>query len=504
MGPIPMKRLTFIIIAINNWQLLGCSSQLRVVGHSVGQVPAEEEPLKREESAADQEGSSATCQDPVLDRIPADVQIELCDGSLVFGSFPLCSKGVQTGCLTTPSYPAVHLRADSKTKIMPQFIVNGQTGLLENCSESSSSTCKTNERFKSYVSKSISSEKIRSGRSIAGVEGKLDPACSAPNQIDCVSSEQFPAVMSSRLVPINIAKNASVSGVVGSMPIVRRCRNSANLNRLDAMAASNLTFTVPRASVDVTLNKITLVGPHGMTTGFSLRFAGSPLPLPLAAGTQYFAIVDPAFPKEFRLAATETDAFAEITIDIIDQGSDAQTVRPYGDGEVGFWDLIDDHNNGAASHPSNLFWSQTEHCGPENFEKLASSPGITPTGTILTHANVAWTEIWQDLTTGVKFTNILNNGLGSSRQFNFVQLCQSLDSGDGAGKWYLPTQKEMLRLYINGISRVPLSAMSYSSYWSSTQVRVYPGNSWSMYPFNGATASNLRSVTTNGAFCVRY
>lgn len=81
------------------------------------------------------------------------------------------------------------------------------------------------------------------------------------------------------------------------------------------------------ASVDATANTITVTGAHNMVTGEIFRIASSvTLPTPLAAATDYYAIV--SSPTVFKAATTYANAIAGTAIDLSDAGVGTITVTP--------------------------------------------------------------------------------------------------------------------------------------------------------------------------------
>lgn len=451
-------------------------------------------------------GSSAGvgCKEPPLDKIPSDVKVRMCSGVMAAGKLPVCSGAMRQGCLTTPDYPAVRIAPETYGRMLKAMSINGQTGQLSECNSDMNNGCITTNRFRSVNAQAIDQNLVKSGSLLGGLSGALDAPCTSAGAVGCVTTALFPAVKGTDLTSANIAADAAIGSVNGSLKVTRRCKNAARLARYDAFGPSNLVFTLPRSAVDTVTDTFTFSANHGMKTGFPFRMSGAPLPAPLVADTAYYAIVDPANPTKAKVALSEADAFNSISVDITDQGSDTQTVRPFGDASVGFWDLIDDFANGAATPPTDLFFSAGETCGPETFQRIDGTAGRVPSGVIPASGNVAWTEIWQDTTTGLMFTNILYTGGGSTMHADALKLCASLNSGDGPGKWYLPTQKELIGLYINGASHVPMSGRGFYGLWTSTQVRSTSGNAWHVYITDGATPHGLRINVNYGVLCVRF
>ena len=154
-----------------------------------------------------------------------------------------------------------------------------------------------------------------------------------------------------------------------------------------------------------------------------------------------------------------------------------------------------------------------------NFMKLSASSGFAPSGTTYSGASSAFTQIWQDLVSGQYLTNILYDGGGTPSGTDWdksTSLCASVDSGDGAGKWRLPTQVELCGpgyasgtcnggLYAHDIKNVAFAGGDWTShyFWSSSPVAGSPSNAWNVFLSRGFTLSNDKNITSFGVFCAR-
>ncbi len=170
------------------------------------------------------------------------------------------------------------------------------------------------------------------------------------------------------------------------------------------------------------------------------------------------------------------------------------------------WDTIDDYNNGTLTPPVDGPWGSAYVCDPNNFTNVSALglPGLTPTGTTPAGANVVFSQIWRDDLTGVYFTNIIKSVTAGSNWQGIMDMCANLDSGDGPGKWRLPTQKELLQLYIDGISRLAVSGGAFGYYfWTSTKDSTN-SNALALDLSNSYTENTIaRTNTTTRAICVR-
>jgi hypothetical protein len=99
----------------------------------------------------------------------------------------------------------------------------------------------------------------------------------------------------------------------------------------------------------------------------------------------------------------------------------------------------------------------------------------------------------------------LYDGSGAVDWAGAASMCKGLNSGDGTALWRLATQKELMQLYIDGISRLTVAGGTWSNQymWSSSAVSNNTNYAWITFlDKNGQTFGN-RNFTTNGVVCVR-
>lgn len=70
--------------------------------------------------------------------------------------------------------------------------------------------------------------------------------------------------------------------------------------------------------------------------------------------------------------------------------------------------------------------------------------------------------------------------------------------------WYLPSQKELMMAYIDGIyNQTNTTFASASNFWSSTEGSDGPSYAWRVYLHNGYTYNRTKITATNYVRCVR-
>jgi len=89
-----------------------------------------------------------------------------------------------------------------------------------------------------------------------------------------------------------------------------------------------------------------------------------------------------------------------------------------------------------------------------------------------------------------------------------INYCATLDFA-GRTDWYLPSQKELMQAYIDGIyNQAGIDEESAAAfvtdqlYWSSSEVSYCSTCAWYVYLFNGEPYYNLKTNTNSGVRCV--
>jgi len=144
--------------------------------------------------------------------------------------------------------------------------------------------------------------------------------------------------------------------------------------------------------------------------------------------------------------------------------------------------------------------------------EVSGSPFAT-TGTGLSTGKVKKDERtglwWSAASTLGTYTNSFDNATDGTRPTggNAIAFCNTLQTtpaGGFAGKttWYLPTQKELMQAYIDGIYSQDTAFGTTSYFWSSTEGSNDSTNAWRVRLYNGSTLNDLKT-NSNGVRCVR-
>lgn len=144
-----------------------------------------------------------------------------------------------------------------------------------------------------------------------------------------------------------------------------------------------------------------------------------------------------------------------------------------------------------------------------NITLTPPASGLTPSGNTPSGANVKFQYIWQDQVTGVYLGNALTTGSDNVNYTEGEQICTSLNSGDGTGKWMIPGVLDIVDLLDHGILDIPTQGFAFFalSAWSSTGEPGPGGEVNYFYRFVHMGSGSIFSDephNENGLFCIRH
>lgn len=243
--------------------------------------------------------------------------------------------------------------------------------------------------------------------------------CTRSGETDCITTATVPAGDSTRLTQQDIQNGSSLGGLQGSMRATKVCKNGLGKHSTSAAipwngAAMNGggTVTINNGSTTVTLagsNFVWSIGVHDRIT--------------VAGQTRTVASVT---------TTTVLDVTVPFTVSV---AGSAWSVTPYVPDD-GF--MMSDIQTGGT-----YTGTGRTNCNESNFTDVTSTTSpYKPSG------DVAWTNIYRDDLTGVFVTNRLHVGLTLAEA---AARCEALNGfATGGTGWRLPTEKEVLQLYIDG------------------------------------------------------
>lgn len=102
-----------------------------------------------------------------------------------------------------------------------------------------------------------------------------------------------------------------------------------------------------------------------------------------------------------------------------------------------------------------------------------------------------------------------NNGNSLATWENAINVCPNYDSGDGAGRWRMPTQRELMLMWIlrDKLETAGVVSFSNGGFWSGTMNAL--GSSWKLEFGNGQMSAQTHftgspaTPTTLRVRCVR-
>lgn len=190
----------------------------------------------------------------------------------------------------------------------------------------------------------------------------------------------------------------------------------------------------------------------------------------------------------------------------------------YDDGETNGDDSVGDFQN-ATAYSSWYTGSGRSNCNETNFSDVSSTivpddskreasssvvnvdgDGDPNTGP----GSIAWTKVFRDDLTGLYFSNVLvDSGTGMTWP-QALSFCAGLNGGTAGNGWRVPTQKELMQLYINGVSKLADLGNVTQYFWSSSTLSSTTTNAWRVALGAGQTLAASAAKTVTLAFvCVR-
>lgn len=133
------------------------------------------------------------------------------------------------------------------------------------------------------------------------------------------------------------------------------------------------------------------------------------------------------------------------------------------------------------------------NCDGSTFDDVTGGLNLVPDTTQM----ASWSRVYQDVLTGMYLTNVF-----FAFWSNAVDACANLNGGahSGGTGWHLPTQKELLQLYVDGA--VGLFPNTGHTLWAST-FYTNPNQVLTLALNSGTMASSWRWGTSNPYVCVR-
>ena len=489
--------------------------------------------------------TSSTCTDPDLAKVASDVTFMLCNGTMATGTLDLtnlvagnvktgvtigsvtgtysgaaavadCTTNGATGCKTTATYKSADLTNLTAANVKSGVTIAGTAGSLTAeshvaCTANGQTGCVTTSTYKSADLSNLSAGNVKTGITIAGITGTVPvySNCSANSQTGCIATSTYKSADLTNLTAANIKSGTAIAGVTGQYPsatypltgaTAANDLTAATLNIRIKSAASFEWFDSAGArqtgagDADITAasikNGVSVFGTTGTYTGTAPDAAN------IRAGVTVSGVTG-TLKTQCRNGATLATFDAASTPDNSTTGGTANST-------VNHWDSLAGNNQSGVFNPTELpsDWSATTNtCNASDWVSNIAGATCVNAGSLC---------VYQDKISGMYWTNLQRSTQNSTFNKDWaaaVTACEGLTMG-GFSDWRLPTQKELMQAYVNGIATIESSAFvgdMNQYFWTSTSLNVIVSskrNGWAVIPETGATAYREKTNSYR-TMCVR-
>lgn len=300
--------------------------------------------------------------------------------------------------------------------------------------------------------------------------------CAEDGKTNCITNINFPALNKHAVDGTKILFGTTIAGVAGKQRGVAICRNGKGITNAggstaapwDGWRSATGTVSITNGSVNVS----------GVGTGFAGdHSAGDEI---LVAG------------ETRRIASIASNTSMTVTTAFTTTAAGVTYTQRSPNNDI----TVDDFQNGASPWYTG---SDGTNCHEGNFIDVTnSSSTLVP----WTAQEPTWTKIFQDKLTGVYLTNQFINPNTWTRA---TERCLGLNGGTAGSGWRLPTQKELMQMYIDGIAKIDTSFGDITAYyWTSTTASNTADTAWRLRLQYGSTVStNKGSSSSMSHICVR-
>ncbi len=450
-------------------------------------------------------------------------------GTATLESHSNCGADGGIGCVTTATYAAAY------TTGLAAKVVSGNTvaGIAGSAQEESHTTCNTDGAtgcitsvsFKAANMSNVLAANIKSTITIAGVAGSLTPEshtnCAADGAVGCVTTASYKAANMTIVNAGTIKSGTVIAGVTGQYPSGSYPLASAtatadlDLATFDAKIKSAVAFEwfdssgtlhTNTGDPDIVaaniLSNATIFG----TTGAVLNCTADNQVGCVTNGPFRSADTNAFNAWDIRRGKTVAGVSGNIAFfkNMADTSVFDRSSGTAGAAGLDVYDTVEDTNNNAAfptQNPGGWFQANGSNWTMDPTSDNGTGGGVAGDGI----CNGGEACVYIDNLTGIYWAR----DDGTSRNWeNSITLCENLAYG-GYTDWRVPTQKELMQAYTNGIwsKRTPLNLdLGVFFYWSSTTVStsIALANAWVVYLDSGATSNlNIKASGLARVSCVR-
>jgi hypothetical protein len=162
---------------------------------------------------------------------------------------------------------------------------------------------------------------------------------------------------------------------------------------------------------------------------------------------------------------------------------------------IDHWDTTDDYANNPGGYPTSNPWNADYFCNQANWQAVG-------TGTDCFTAGDSGECVYLEEFSGLMFSEV--QGTAATWQ-EAIDSCNGLNFGGYSVGWRVPTQKEFMKAYVNGIYDLDDNEIGdlKTEFWSSSTRSTFTATqAWGVIPANGDTGVNTKT-NTRSFLCVR-
>ena len=440
-----------------------------------------------------------------------------------------CTADGQQSCLVSGSFKALNPSSVDGSKMLTTETLLGVTGTISACGSDGASACyvptyaATTQPYKAidYDHINTNKAKVRTSLTIAGLAGTLAD-CSSNGATDCVTTTSYKSADLTNLSAGNIKSGVTVAGQLGDYPSSTHPLTGADstadldLATFDAKIKSSASFEwfdssgsryTNSGDTDIAVgniaNGVTIFG----TTGSLV------IPSPCTGDGQSDCFVPPYDGSTNVFKSADTSAFSTWDIrsgktvggvsgsitfykNMADTASFNRTTGAGALAGVDIYDTIDDYNNGTFPTQNPGGWDQAT-----GVNWLRDSQSDTDSdGTCDGIENC----VYKDQNSGLLWSR---SDLTTKTWENAITYCDGLNGsnyGGYSGGWRLPTEKELLQAYVDGIwSQKGRLNFTPGHFWSSSSSSSFPTTDAMQVGLSDGYVTNFGKTSLYYVMCVR-
>ncbi|MGE0171131.1 MAG: DUF1566 domain-containing protein, partial [Oligoflexales bacterium] len=407
---------------------------------------------------------SADMTKAIAANIKTGITIAGVAGSVVEESHSNCSTDGTTGCVTVAGYKSADMTKAVATNIKTGITIAGVAGTVveeshSNCSADGITGCVTVAGYKSADMTKAVAGNIKSGITIAGTAGSIAD-CSADGTTGCITVAAYKSADMTKAVAGNIKSGITIAGAAGSAVVIADASGTPDLTALTFTAkikdGSNSfeywdsTGTRHTGTGDTDLNSVgnvkNGVDIFGTTGTWGADCTGDGQTACMTTAIFKSANTGAYTTWDIRKGKTVGGVVGDLVFYRSMKGTFNRTGGTGGTSGVDPFDSIDDAND-EGSFPTSAPAGWDQATGGNWIMDPTNDDGL-PSGTA-GNGSCEGTEacVFIDRTTNQMWAKALS----SLRNWEeAIGDCDALNYGNYTD-WRLPTQKELLQAYIDGI-----------------------------------------------------